>query len=195
MKFKIVIGILIVFMLGLFSFAIYQAYALKKTNNALEIAKEDLVTEKKKLEDVLEENKALELAKLEAENEDELWDYAQKTATLEAYTNYIKIKGYQKHETVLNKKIDEHLSKKTGYIQFVESNGTMLLTPYKGIDNRKDLWIPKSAMSVRRGVIGNSNFRNTSRTGNVILEGQIVKMLGDYIPSGNAKWAKISYGD
>ena len=41
--------------------------------------------------------------------------------------------------------------------------------------------------------MGNKNFRNTNRNGDVILKGQPFLILQDSLMSGKTRWAKISY--
>ena len=99
---------------------------------------------------------------------------------------------------------------KKGYVQINESNGKRLyerFTDTVGFPKepiiilnepsvtQTNLYISKMSMNVRRGVIGNPEYRNTSRNGDLIWEGQMVKVLGDVIESGRSKWVHIAYGN
>lgn len=115
---------------------------------------------------------------------DELWEYTEKTNTIQAYTDYIKIKG--PNDKVIDK--IKSLMRKTGYVQIQESNGTMNIIPsVKG----SGLWEAKTARSIRYGVIGKSG--NSNRTGDVILQKQPFVILQDSIMSGRTRWAEIAY--
>ena len=124
---------------------------------------------------------------------DDLWEYAVEQNTFEAYMDFINIKGeegIEAHKDELNVKLNGFL-KRTGYVQFQESNANKLFEPVS-FGGRDDLFTPKSARSVRKGVIGKD--KSYGRNGDVILEGQIVR-VEEYIESGNSIWAKIKYSN
>jgi hypothetical protein len=156
----------------------------------LKISEENLQGEKDKLEEIkiaYDSVRQVQLELLELnEQGDELWDYAVKENTVQAYADYINIKGlndevYQK----LNK-----LFKKVGYVQIQESNGKMLIDP---IDVAFGLWTSKSARSIRNGVMGLKGYTSTQRNGDVVLEGQPFIIVKDSIMSGKTRWAEILY--
>lgn len=150
----------------------------------LETSEEDLQAEKEKLE--LFKVKYDSIRQLTLNQTDDLWEYAKSQNTIEAYSDYVEIKGMTE---VVSNKIKTLLTH-TGYMQIEESNGNMLISP---INSEYGVWKPKSARSIRNGVIGNPSYRNTKRTGDVILEGQPFVILEDNIMSGKARWAKIAY--
>lgn len=154
----------------------------------LRISEENLQGEKDKLELIkiqYDSIRQVQLQLLEEVNRDELWEYTEQTNTIEAYTDYLKLKGDNGHNIIEKIKT---LMQKTGYVQIQESNGTMNIEPSS---NGEGLWIPKSTRSIRYGVIGKS--RNSDRTGDVILKDQPFVILEDSIWSGRTRWAKIAY--
>lgn len=159
--------------------------------DSLKLLEEDLQGEKNKLEEFKKKYDSLVKEKLETN--DDLWQYTVEANTFEAYMDYINIKGEQgisEHEDELNSKLNSFLNR-TGYVQFQESNSNILFEPIS-FGNREDLYTPKSARSVRKGVIGVD--KSYGRNGDVILEGQIVQVV-ETIPSGNSKWVKIKYSN
>jgi hypothetical protein len=160
---------------------------LEITNIYLATSEENLQGEKEKLEEIKVKYDSLRQVQLkQMERGDDLWDYAKKENTIEAYSDYIKIKGSNNDATNSIKK----LLKKTGYVQIQESNGKILI---ELIDSKSGLWTTKSARSIRNGVMGLKQFRSTQRNGDVILEGQPFVILQDSIMSGKTRWAKIAY--
>ena len=194
MKFRIGVIVLSVVMLILF-YMVYDLSTslqnknveLEQTVKKLEQSEEDLEGEKAKLEKIQAEYEQLKQQQLESQ--DDLWEYTVRTNTLDAFKAYIKLKGIEEHKQEIYDKLDEFLSSE-GYVQFTESNGTELFKAYE-LGDRKDLFVPTSARSVRLGVIGFDD--NFGRNGDVILEGQIVRKVGDFIKSGESKWAMIKY--
>jgi len=152
----------------------------------LKISEENLQGEKVKLEIIKISYDSLRQVHLEIEkNTYQLWDYAQDQNTVEAYTDYIKLRG-DKDGEVLNK-IKELLTKK-GYVQIQESTGELLIEPVEG---STILWKAKTARSIRVGVIGKS--KESQRKGDVVLKGQPFILLKDSIWSGKTRWSKIAY--
>ncbi|MBT8279968.1 MAG: hypothetical protein KJO16_00190 [Muriicola sp.] len=159
--------------------------------DSLKLLEEDLQGEKNKLEEFKKKYDVLVEEKL-ATNDD-LWQYTVEANTFEAYMDYINVKGEEgisEHEDELNTKLNSFLNR-TGFVQFQESSSNVLFEPMP-FGDRDDLFTPKSARSVRKGVIGVDN--SYGRNGDVILEGQIVQVV-EYIESGNSKWAKIRYSN
>ena len=154
----------------------------------LRISEENLQGEKDKLELIkiqYDSIRQVQLQLLEEVNRDELWDYTEQTNTIQAYTDYLKLKGDNGHDIIGKIK---SLMQKSGYVQIQESNGFMNIEPS---ENGLGLWKTKSARSVRYGVIGKSS--NSNRTGDVILKEQPFVILEDSIWSGKTRWAKIAY--
>lgn len=150
----------------------------------LKASEEDLEAEKAKLESF--KVKYDSIREITLNQTDDLWEYAKRENTLQAYTDYVKIKG---PTSEVETKIKTLLTR-TGYMQIEESNGYMLIEPF---NRQLGLWTTKSARSVRNGVIGNPSFRNQSRTGDVILKDQPFVILEDSLMTGRARWAKIAY--
>ena len=153
----------------------------------LRISEENLQLEKEKLEEIKVQYDSLRQVVLEEQNQDELWDLTVQQNTLQAYGDYIKVKGV--NDRVIEKM--ESLLTRTGYIQIQESDGTMLFNRFLGTDHGLNLWTPTSTRSVRNGVIGKSS--KSERNGDAILAGQPVRIVEDSIYTGKARWAKIKY--
>ena len=155
---------------------------IEETYKELKISEENLQGEKAKLEEISKKYDSLRQVQLETQNHDELWDYAVKENTVQAYTDYVSIKGYS----------DESISKiktllqNTGYVMIEESNGNILIE-----SAGEGFWKPKSARSIRNGVIGIDG--NSERNGDVIIKGQVFVILQDSLMSGKTRWAKIAY--
>lgn len=153
----------------------------------LRISEENLQVEKAKLEEIKISYDSIRQVLLEEQNQDELWEMTVQQNTVQAYGDYIKVKGV--NDKVIEKL--ESLLTRTGYIQIQESDGTMLFERYLGRDAGLNLWTPTSTRSVRSGVIGKSS--NSGRNGDAILAGQPVRIVEDSIYTGKARWAKIKY--
>ena len=153
----------------------------------LQISEENLEGEKAKLEDISRKYDSIRQVQLEQlEQGDELWDYAVKENTVQSYTDYAKIKGFTPEAI---EKI-KSLLRKTGYVMIEESNGKVLIE-----EVGFGFWKPNSARSIRKGVIGNTEYsRNGSeRNGDVIIKGQVFVILQDSLMSGRTRWAEIAY--
>ena len=148
----------------------------------LKISEENLQGEKEKLE--LIKVKYDSIREITLHQTDDLWEYAREENTIQAYADYVKIKGI--NDEVVSK--IKNLLQKTGYMQIQESNGYRLIEP---INQEFGLWTTKSTRSIRHGVIGKDAF--SSRNGDAILQGQPFVILEDSLMSGSAKWAKIAY--
>ena len=154
----------------------------------LRISEENLQGEKDKLEQFKVQYDSLrqvQLQLMEEANRDELWDYTVETNTIEAYMDYLKLKGDNDHNVIDKIKA---LMTRTGYVQIQESSGKMHI---EKSDIGYGIWIPKSARSIRHGVIGRNP--NSNRTGDVIFKGQPIVILQDSIWSGKTRWAKIAF--
>jgi len=159
---------------------------LEEQKEALKISQENLEGEKAKLEEISVRYDSLRQAMLELESQDDLWDITVQTNTVQAYTDYIKLRGVDDRVIEkLNSVMDDE-----GYVQIQESNGTMLFEKIQ-VDGGLNIWVPKSTRSVRNGVIGKD--RNSGRNGDVIVKGQPVQIVEDSIYTGRARWAKIKY--
>jgi len=159
---------------------------IREKNIELEISEENLKGEKEKLELIQKQYDSLRQSL--AKEKENLWVHTLEHNNLQAYTDYLKIKGEDGHGVV--DRIRTFLTR-TGYVQIQESNGNMLFEPLNNNDN--DLYVPKSARSIRKGVLGKGGQQTVERNGDVILEGQIIQVVRDSIMSGNSRWAKIKY--
>tara|TARA_R110000796_G_C14525058_1_gene431286 strand:+ start:544 stop:1242 length:699 start_codon:yes stop_codon:yes gene_type:complete len=148
----------------------------------LKISEENLQGEKEKLE--LIKVKYDSIREITLHQTDDLWEYAREENTIQAYADYVKIKGI--NDEVVSK--IKNLLQKTGYMQIEESNGYTLIKP---INQEFGLWTTKSTRSIRYGVIGKDAL--SSRNGDAILQGQPFVILEDSLMSGRTRWAKIAY--
>ena len=215
MKFRILSGLLVITIIVLFSLVVKKSYDLKesqlnllKSNEDLELLNEDLTKQRDTiaaLNEVIEE----QLATLKRATDSISFDVARKSNSFKSYRNYINTFGdkgeyYIKALTNLNS-----FFPKKGYVQLKESDGRALYVKFQDTMGfpkkpvmilnepsvtRGNLYISKEARNVRRGVIGNPEFSNTSTNGDVIWVDQLVKVL-DIIESGSSKWAHIAYGN
>ena len=215
MKFRILSGLLVITIIVLFSLVVKKSYDLKesqlnllKSNEDLELLNEDLTKQRDTiaaLNEVIEE----QLATLKRATDSISFDVARKSNSFKSYRNYINTFGdkgeyYIKALTNLNS-----FFPKKGYVQLIESDGRALYSKFKDTlgfpkeaviilnepsATRSNLYISKEARNVRRGVIGNPEFSDTRKNGDVIWVDQLVKVL-DIIESGSSKWAHIAYGN
>ncbi|MBT8204121.1 MAG: hypothetical protein KJO20_01975 [Eudoraea sp.] len=202
MKFRVVVIVFTIVIIGLFT----QVYRL--TNNLQKtLAKNDslLVQNEAHL-------KSLEAFKKSILEQDMATDsisfnVAKKSNTLEAYKFYLEQFG-QDGEYYAEALADlNNLFNKDGYVQIVESNGRKNFAVYddtKGFPpeavmigdtpsvSGKNLFVSKMAMNVRRGIIGKDD--DYRKKGN-ISSGQLVKMdlNSKYTFSNGAQWARIMY--
>jgi hypothetical protein len=160
---------------------------LEEQTEALQLSEENLLAEKSKLEQIQVSYDSIRQALLQEQSHDDLWELTLQKNTVQGYADYIKIKGVNENAVQM---LDDKLTR-TGYIQIEESNGNMLFKRFLGQDFGLNLWTPKSARSVRTGVIGKNKI--SERTGDVILEGQPIRVVEDSIYTGKARWAKIKY--
>lgn len=158
------------------------------TNVVLDSTNMELAAIKEDLEQYIAAKQQAELEKQKAN--DDVWNYTIDENTIEAYLNYMKIKGDDldnKEEVLLA--IDNLLST-PGFVQIKESNGVNIFKPSTKLPGYFE---SNTARSVRRGVIGNPDYQPSSRNGDVVLAGQIVKIT-DTIDAGQiARWGKIRY--
>jgi hypothetical protein len=130
-------------------------------------------------------------------SEEDLWKIANATNTLFAYSNYAEFSnpvGIKQKE--LNTAVENLLSK-TGYVQYIETNGNKLFTPVNlSLDGQFVRFNTDKA--VRNGAIGISDCgsSNPQRTGDIILKGKTVKIL-DLCEAQTSKsvWAHIAYSN
>ncbi len=176
---------------------------VKKANTSLEEEKQIVETQKKQLE-----AKNEELAKKDSlltfQNErlrevqgklDNYWNQAVSSNKINAYADYLSkaINGDEHYNDALSKM--NELANKTGYVQITDSNKKQYLSPIKELDSDVQFYIAKTAMRVRRGVMGDPNYSNTSQIGNKVVRVNDVVRLDSIIKTGDAEWGKIGYGN
>ncbi len=206
MKFRIIVAVLTITIIGLFAMVVYQAAELSSKNKDLEVTlaqKDSMNVELQAAKDQLrlkEDEAQTQLDSLRKIATSDIWNYTKETNTLKAYTNYYKDNGEDEHfEDIIDAL--KGLLTESGYVQIKESGGKLLFTEHE-VPGLGDFLIAETDRSVRNGVIGanrelyQNETQNTSRNGDVILLGQIVKEVGKHrIPSGKTMWAKIEYGN
>ncbi len=208
MKFRLLVTILTFAIIGLFAMVVKKSYDLKASEMRLQAKNDTLVSQKRTI-DSLYGVTDQQLKDLERATDSIYFYAARNTNSFKSYRGYVANygkKGEYYHKALTN--MNAYFPKK-GYVQIEESNGYKYYNPYentKGFPEepilivgepsvtKTNLIVLDKAMTVRKGVIGNSDFRNTSSTGDVLVLGQVVKLL-DIVESGNAKWGHIAYGN
>ncbi len=199
MKFKIVVIVLVVLILGLFTSVVFLANNLKSTNETLQAQKDTLQIQQEALR---KRNKEIEDYKNQllgsVKSEDVYYEIAQEQNTPEAYLDYLQQFAADTaavHKSEVEQSLNSLMSKK-GYVQVIESDQNPLFESHEGYAGGDEYMIAKTAMRVRSGVIGNSEYSPSKVIpGEIISEGQIVKILKGSIPSGSSFWAHVAYAD
>ncbi len=124
---------------------------------------------------------------------DNFWNAAQNSNRMKDYASYLERAiedddHYNDALTLLNS-----LATQTGYVQVTESNGNILLQKIENLNTEDQFYKALSDRSIRRGVINNPDFPNSSVKGTLRTD-DVVKVVR-LIPSGNAQWAEIRYGN
>ena len=200
MKFKLLSSILILLIIGSFSYAIYLSLELQKTNADLK-EKNELIENVNRKIDSLETSAREELEKCLSEGNRSLWEVALRTNTLMAYSNFVKNCNSEDsdcHENDLKNAINSLLNS-SGYVQIVETNGNPLFTKVEDISLEGEFIKFKTDRSVRNGAIGkdieNCGSSNPVKTG-IILKDKIVKVLKRCSASSSESiWAEIQYSN
>jgi hypothetical protein len=123
----------------------------------------------------------------------ELWEKADSSGRIKDYAIYLEsaIEDDEHYTEALTKM--NTLANDKGYVQITDSNGVKYLNEIENLNTNDVFYRVIKAMSVRYGVIGDSSFSNTSRTGNVIKEGDVVKIIKVFDFNSGAQWAEIRY--
>jgi hypothetical protein len=123
----------------------------------------------------------------------ELWKKADSSGRIKDYASYLEsaIEDDEHYTEALNKM--NTLANDKGYVQITDSNGIKYLSEIENLNTNDVFYRVIKAMSVRYGVIGDSSFSNTSRTGNVIKEGDVVKIMKVFDFNSGAQWAELRY--
>lgn len=196
MKFKLVFSVLILLIIASFSYAIYLSLRLERTNTALSESIMEIEEAKSKYI-ALETSARDELEKCLNDGTRNSWEIASGTNTLMAYSSFVDNCNAEEsdcHDDELKDAISSLLNAK-GYVQMVETNGNPLFTEVKlSLEGRFVKF--KTDKSVRNGAIGISDCgsSNPSRTGGIVLEGKIVKLLNECNASNSQSvWGHIQY--
>ena len=196
----IILGVIIIAFIVVTGYLIYEQI---KDKQIIENKKAELQVKVDELTEAQKELKAKDLL-LTSQNErlrevqgrlDTYWEEAVRSDKIKDYADYLlkAIKGDKHYDEALIKM--NELANKTGYVQITDSNGTPYLSPIKKIDTDVTFYIAQKAMRVRRGVIGDPNFSNTSQIGNKVVKVNDVVRLDEIIKTGGAEWGKIAYGN
>lgn len=208
MKFRLVVTILTIAIVGLFALVVKKSYDLKASQLQLQTKNTVLVKQKGTIDSLLGVTER-QLEELESATDSIYFYAARNTNTFKSYRGYVANygkKGEYYHKALTN--LNAYFPNK-GYVQIQESNGSKYYTPYKETKGfpeepimilgepsvtQTNLIVLDQTMSVRKGVIGNPDFSSTGRNGDAVREGQVVKLL-EIIESGDAKWGHIAYGN
>lgn len=208
MKFRALIAILTVAIFVLFALVVKYSYDLKISESKLQASNIELIQQKDEIDSLYGVNKS-HLEALSRATDSIYFNVAKTTNTFKSYKSYLSNFG-KDGEYYLKTLININaLFPNTGYVQLQESSGRKLYTKFeetKGFPeepimmddvpsvSKDNLYISNMDMNVRNGVMGNPDFRNTSRNGDVIWRNQMVKVIGGVIESGKTKWVQIAYG-
>ncbi|ARV12218.1 hypothetical protein BTO09_07565 [Gilvibacter sp. SZ-19] len=215
MKFRVLVGLLIVGIIALFSLVVYYSYKITLHEKELEQTNKQLALSNIELNNKIRETDSLkEITQRQYEalanaTDSIYFSIAKKNNSFRSYNNYINNIGKdgQYYEAALTNM--GTFLKYEGYVQFQESSGRVLYNKFPNTDNLPDtpvlfngkpsvaknnLYVATQGWNVRKGVIGNPDFPNTGYTGKILDPGQVIQVL-ELIESGDAKWAKISFGD
>ena len=218
MKFRIIVTILTISIIGLFAMVVYQS------NELMEQAEElrDQATELKyqatelssKNEELKETNEDLEAAEsqlvtLQADTKKRLveclnegirnsWEIASNTNTLTAYSSFVDNCNEEDEEADCKEnnleKAIESLLNAEGYVQLIETNGNPLYTQVT-LSLEGEYVKFKTDKRVRSGAIGinNCGSSNPAKIG-IVLKNKIVKVLDKCnTPGSKSVWGRIQY--
>ncbi len=197
MKFRIIVAVLTLAILGLFGMVMYLTYELRSTNKVLKSSNEEVRQAKLKLikQDSIAQKKLQDCLNDGTRNS---WEIAAGTNTLTAYSSFkdnCNSAESDCHKDDLKNAIDALLNTK-GYVQMVETNGNQLFTTVNlSLDG--DFVKFKTDKSVRTGAIGipDCGSANSARSG-VLVKDEIVRVRNKCnAPGSKSVWALIEYAD
>jgi hypothetical protein len=201
--FQLITFIFIFLLITSLIFTYWQNNRLKEINNIIEIQRDSLQLSHHNLIEINEKlfNKNEELDKVNNfylelfKSSDSLFNKVSRTNTPEAYYKYVKETGAKNYaDPRILQEITTKLSSlmnKSGYVQIMNSDGTYNFEEKEKLFEGYQFYEAKSDWTVRKGIIGNPDYTNTSRI-DVLRAGKLVNVLR-IIGSGNAAWAEISY--
>ena len=204
MNFKVAVSLLIVLIIGLFAYAIVLSNKISVANSNLKKANDTLIEQKAAL---VKKNKEIEDYKNEllgkVDTEEAYWDVAKQSNTVEAYLDY-KIK-FGADSLLLAEKAQKAINQvltKTGYVQIQDGKTKeFYFKNYSDSELSTKHMIAISDRNIRNGVIGADKnkypkaTKNTGSSGDRARQGDILKVVGDFIPSGDSQWAEIKYSN
>jgi len=191
-----VLGILFIIFLGYSLFLSWnQTNELRLKTEKLEVSLQEVSLAKDEIE---EQKNIFESFYNDCKNDnsaEDLWKIANATNTLFAYSNYAEISNpVGTSQKDLNTAV-MNLLNKTGYVQYIETDGNKLFTPVDlSLDG--DFVRFKTDKAARNGAIGISKCgaSNPSKTGDIILKGKTVKILDLCEAQGSKSvWAHIAF--
>ncbi len=169
---------------------------LTESETNLLASEKKLIASNKSLEEkeaILEE-KNKKLLDLRGSLEKE-WRKADESGKIKDYASYLEraIEDDDHYSEALKKM--NTLANDKGYVQITDSNGSKYLKEIENLKTDDVFYRVIKAMNVRYGVLGHPDFRNrnTSRNGNIIRIGDVVKIIKKYSFNSGAEWAEIRY--
>jgi transcription elongation factor Elf1 len=213
MKFRIIVTILTISIIGLFVMVVYQSNELmgqaqelryqanelssrneelKETNENLEVAESQLVT--------LQADTKKRLVECLNEGIRNSWEIASNTNTLTAYSSFVDNCNEEDEEADckeenLEKAIESLLNAK-GYVQLIETNGNLLYTQVT-LSLEGEYVKFKTDKRVRSGAIG-INDCGSSRPAKIgiVLKNKIIKVLDKCdTPGSKSVWGLIQFNN
>lgn len=197
MKFRIIIAVLTIAIIGLFACTIILFIRLKDNNDRMDDLLEKYKDAGLTIEFLENENskKSIEYAKLLSEGTQSKWEITSSINTLNAYSTFVEnCNGEDEdcHQTDLENAINKLLNA-DGYVEFVETNGNKLYTKVN-LALEGEFVKFKESKNVRNGAIGIDCGNPTPTKIGIVLKDKIVKVLEKCEASGSQSvWAHIQY--
>ncbi len=195
MKFRLIVAVITIAIIGLFGMVIYLAIQLKSKNKDLALTNVELQDSKAKYI-TLETKAREELEKCLNDGTRNSWEIASGTNTLTAYSSFRENCNTEEsdcHKEDLKNAINVLLNAQ-GYVQMVETNGNQLFTAVP-LTLDGDFVKFKTDKSVRTGAIGinDCGSSNPAKSGRIVKD-EIVKVLKKcQTPGSQSVWAQIQY--
>ena len=198
MKFRIIVTVLTIAIIGLFASTVILSLKLKDNIDAKNILLEKYKDAGLTIEFLENENskKSIEYAKLLNEGTQSKWEITSSINTLNAYSTFVENCNREDedcHQTELENAINTLLNAE-GYVEFVETNGNKLYTEVSLALEGEFVKFSQSK-NVRNGAIGINNCGESNPTKiGIVLKDRIVKVLAKCEANGSdSVWAKIQY--
>jgi transcription elongation factor Elf1 len=218
MKFRIIVTILTVSIIGLFAMVVYQsnelmeqAEELRDQATELKYQATELSSKNKELKETNEDLEASEsqLVTFQSDTNKKLieclnegirnsWEIASNTNTITAYSSFVDNCNEEDEEADCKEdnleKAIESLLNAEGYVQLIETNGNPLYTQVT-LSLKGEYIKFKTNKRVRSGAIGinNCGSSNPAKIG-IVLKNKIVKVLDKCnTPGSKSVWGRIQY--